>query len=76
MTAELPVAQSIVANFTNLGIIHIDQAILGEAQAELGVSIGLRKTDVELQTSINQALAKLTTDERVEIMAGALERSA
>lgn len=76
MTAELPVAQSIVANFTNLGIIHIDQAILGEAQAELGVSIGLRKTDVELQTSINEALAKLTTDERVEIMAGALERSA
>ena len=76
MTAELPVAQSIVANFTNLGIIHIDQAILGEAQAELGVSIGLRKTDVELQASINEALAKLTTDERVEIMAGALERSA
>ena len=76
MTAELPVAQSIVASFSNLGIIHIDQEILGEAQAELGVSIGLRKQDTELKDSVNAALAELSTDERVEIMAGALERSA
>lgn len=49
MTAELPVAQSIVASFPNLGIVHIDQEILGETQAELGVSIGLRKQDTQLK---------------------------
>lgn len=76
MTAELPVAQSIVKSFDNLGIIHIDQNILGEAQAELGVSIGVRKTDTQLESDINAALAKLSTEDRVEMMAGALERSA
>ena len=75
MTAELPVAQSIVASFTNLGIIHIDQNILGEAKAELGVSIGIQKGNEELQTSINNALAKLTASQRQEMMNAAISRA-
>ena len=76
MTAELPVAQSLVSSFTNLGIVHIDQSILGEAQAELGVSIGLKKGNTELQTKINQALSEISTEQRVLIMQDAIARKA
>lgn len=76
MTAELPVAQSLVSSFTNLGIVHIDQSILGEAQAELGVSIGLKKGNTELQSKINQALSEISTEQRVQIMQDAINRKA
>ena len=75
MTAELPVAQSIVASFSNLGIIHINQDILGEKQSELGVSIGIQKGNTELQSKINAALSKITIEERTEMMRQAVERS-
>ena len=75
MTAELPVAQSIVSSFTNLGIIHIDQNILGETQSELGVSIGINKNDTELKEKINSVLATITTEERVRLMSEAVTRS-
>lgn len=75
MTAELPVAQSIVSSFDDLGIIHIDQSILGETQAELGVSIGIKKGDTEFCNKLNEALATITNEERVSIMAAAIERS-
>jgi hypothetical protein len=48
MTAELPVATSIVGKLSGLGIVHFDQEVLGETQSELGVSIGVRKNDVDL----------------------------
>ena len=76
MTAELPVARSIVSQFDNLEIVHIDQAILGETQAELGVSIGVRKADTGLMNKLNEVLAKISTEERVSIMEGAVSRSA
>lgn len=75
MTAELPVAQSIVASFSNLGIIHINQEILGAAQAELGVSIGIRKNEDDLKAKLNQALSEIDQEQRVSIMQGAVERS-
>ena len=75
MTAELPVAQSICASFTNLGIIHIDQDILGETQSELGVSIGINKNDTELKDKINNVLATITNEERVRLMSEAITRS-
>ena len=75
MTAELPVAQSLVSTFTDLGIIHIDQSILGKAQAELGVSIGIKKGNTELQTKLNQALSEIDNEMRVSLMAEAIERS-
>lgn len=75
MTAELPVAQALVSSFTNLGIIHINQEILGEAQAELGVSIGIRKNEDELKAKLNQALSEISNEQRVSLMQGAIERS-
>ena len=68
MTAELPVARSIVNAFTNLGIIHIDQNILGETQAELGVSIGIAKGNNDLLTKLNQALSEISITQRNELM--------
>lgn len=76
MTAELPVAQSIVSSFNNLGIIHMDQSILGEKQSELGVSIGIQKGNTELQTKLNNALAKISQETRVQLMSEAVLRSA
>ena len=76
MTAELPVAQSIVSSFSDLGIIHIEQSILGETQSELGVSIGIQKGNTELQDKLNAALSKITTEQRVQLMTEAVERSA
>lgn len=76
MTAELPVAQSIVSSFNNLGIIHMDQSILGEKQSELGVSIGIQKGNTELQTKLNNALAKISQETRLQLMSEAVLRSA
>ena len=75
MTAELPVAQSIVSSFTNLGIIHIDQNILGETQSELGVSIGINKNNPELKDKIINVLETIETEERVRLMSEAVIRS-
>ena len=75
MTAELPVANSIVSSFTNLGIVHISQSILGESQAELGVSIGIAKGNIELANALNEALVEISDSQRVELMSAAISRS-
>ncbi len=75
MTAELPVAQSIVKNYDDLGIIHMNQNILGVDLSELGVSVGIRKGDTELQNTINEVLANYSTADRNSDMALAVERS-
>lgn len=74
MTAELPVAQSLCNSSDKLGIIHIDQEILGETQAELGVSIGINKWMTTLQGRLNEALATISTTERVSIMSDCIAR--
>ena len=76
MTAELPVANSIVSSFTDLGIVHIDQSILGDSLSSLGVSIGIKKGNTALQTSLNSALAEITADQRLSLMTAATLRSA
>lgn len=77
MTGELPVAESIVAsNDGALGLIHIDQSILGEGAAELGVSIGIAKGNDELQGDLNAALGQISQDERNALMSAAIMRSA
>ena len=76
MTAELPVAKSYVNSFSDLGIVHIDQTILGDLYASLGVSIGLKKGDNELQASINSALKEISSDTRLSLMEAAVNRSA
>lgn len=75
MTAELPVAQSIVKNYSDLGIVHMDQTILGVDLSELGVSIGIRKDDTSLKTTINDVLNSYTKADRNSDMAAAVERS-
>lgn len=76
MTAELPVANSIVSSFTDLGIVHIDQSILGDSLSSLGVSIGIKKGNTALQTALNSALAEITADQRLSLMTAATSRSA
>ena len=76
MTAELPVARSLTSRFSDLGVIHIDQTILGESQAELGVSIGARKEDTALVESVNKALGKINAETRLSWMEAAITRSA
>ena len=75
MTAELPVAQSIVKTHSDLGIIHLNQDILGVDLSELGVSVGVRKDDTSLQTKINTVLSNYTTQQRNADMIAAVERS-
>ena len=76
MTAELPVAKSIVSTLDTLGIIHMDQSILGETQSELGVSIGIAKGNTELANMINEALSEISIQERNDLMEAAVIRSA
>lgn len=75
MTAELPVATSIVNNNINeLGIIHIDQEILSEYSGEFGVSIGVRKND-ELKNKVNEVLNNYSKEDREYDMLQAVNRS-
>lgn len=76
MTAELPVAKSIISTLDTLGIIHMDQSILGETQSELGVSIGIAKGNTELANMINEALSEISIQERNDLMEAAVIRSA
>lgn len=75
MTAELPVAQSIVKANSNLGIIRIDQSILGTDLADLGVSIGIKKGNTDLRDKLNSVLANYSQEERNSDMTSAVERS-
>ncbi|MCR5078986.1 MAG: transporter substrate-binding domain-containing protein [Bacilli bacterium] len=75
MTAELPVASSIVSKLPSLGIVRFAQEVLGEAQSELGVSIGVRKSDTTLLSDVNSVLSGITKNEREAVMAAAVSRS-
>lgn len=75
MTAEFPVAESIVASMNDLGIIHLDQSILGEYGSELGVSVGIQKGNAELKSLIDAALAGWDGEWKVTAMESALSRS-
>lgn len=74
MSAELPVAQAICSQNDGLGIVHINQEVLGSYLSELGVSVGVRKGDSELKDAINNVLASYDTAARVSDMASANER--
>jgi putative lysine transport system substrate-binding protein len=74
MTAELPVAESIVASKSELGIVHLDQEILGASQKELGVSIGVKKGSA-LKASLTSVLDSIDSAERLALMSAALLRS-
>lgn len=75
MTAELPVAQSIVKNYSDLGIVHMNQDILGVDLSDLGVSVGIRKDDTTLKDTINSVLKNYSSADRLSDMTAAVERS-
>lgn len=75
MTAELPVAKSIVASNPGLSVVRISQEILGEEGAKLGVSIGITKGNDELKEKINDALNKISKETRESLMDDAITRN-
>ena len=52
------------ATSSKLTIVHFDQTILGDAQKDLSVSIGIKKGNTELQTKINEALASISSERK------------
>lgn len=75
LVVEYPVAQAYVASMDGLGIIHLDQDVLGVDLSQLGVSIGINKNDTALKEALNEALAQISQTERDELMTAAVERS-
>jgi len=74
MTAEYPVAQSIVASNASLGIVRLDQAILGDSLKDLGVSIGVKKGSA-LKAALTEVLATIDQTSRNALMSAAVIRS-
>ncbi len=68
-------AASCSGGSSKLKIVHFDQSILGESEKELGVSIGVSKSDGELKEKINEALKEISPDTRNVWMSEAVERS-
>ncbi len=75
LAAGLVVGVSSCGEKSVLTIVHFDQTILGDTQKDLGVSIGLRKTDMELKAKVNTSLSSVSTATRNTWMTEALERS-
>ena len=75
MTAELPVATSIVASNPSLSVVRINQSILGDRGAELGVSIGIAKGNTTLKEKINHALSQISKETRETLMYEAISRN-
>ena len=71
---EKPVALGVCTN--NPGLKWIKLADEFEVDpTDVIVSVGMRKTDTNLQTKVNAALAKITTAERESLMADAVANS-
>ncbi len=75
MTGELPVATSIVASNPGLSVVRINQDILGDRGAELGVSIGIAKGNSVLKEKINHALSQISKETRDALMNEAISRN-
>ena len=76
LTVELPVANAYVSSMNGVGIIHINQGVLGVDLSELGVSIGIKKGNDGLKEAVNHVLSTITEEERIRMMNEAVERSA
>lgn len=72
LTAELPVAESVLKNNPDLAIVTFEE---GQGfVADTSVSIALRKADTELLKNLQEALDSITEAERVAFMSAALDR--
>ncbi|MPN38839.1 hypothetical protein SDC9_186364 [bioreactor metagenome] len=72
LTAELPVAQGVIAANPELKIVTFAD---GKGfEADTTVSIAVKKGNTELLNQIQSALDSITEEERVEIMKQATDR--
>ena len=69
---ELPVAKGIVAQNNALSYVRLNPGFEVE-ESDVAVSIGIRK-NYELKAQINEALSKISTDQRTEIMDSVINR--
>lgn len=78
MPAELPVCSAMVnIHPEELGVLYVDQSFIHEEDlVGLSVCIGVKKGNTELLNELNSSLAKLTVEERSEMMGAAAIRSA
>lgn len=72
VVCELPVANGAVTANPDLAIVRFEE---GKGfEADTSVSIAVRKEDTDLKDQLDEALAEIDDDERVEIMQAAVER--
>ncbi|MBR4610318.1 MAG: transporter substrate-binding domain-containing protein, partial [Erysipelotrichaceae bacterium] len=72
ITAELPVANGVVAANPDLAIVEFAE---GKGfVVDTSVSIAVAKENTELLNSIQTALDKISADQRLELMSAAVER--
>lgn len=72
VVSELPVANGCVAANPDLAIVRFAE---GQGfEADTSVSIAVRKGDDDLKASLEDALSKISDDERNELMQAAVER--
>ncbi|MFA6843044.1 MAG: transporter substrate-binding domain-containing protein [Bacilli bacterium] len=69
---ELPVAQSAVSQNSDLAFVELSDTFDIE-YSESVVSIGIRQGEEDFLAELNAALAKITTDQRNELMTQAVE---
>lgn len=72
---EEPVAKGLVAADSTLSYFKLDETFTLSEEDKI-VSIGLRKVDKNLRNKINEALSKISSSKRLEMMSEAVERNA
>ncbi len=78
MPAELPVCEAMVnIDASSLSVLYVEQDFINEDDLEgLSVSIGVTLENDELRDELNASLAKLSEEDRSDMMGAAAERSA
>lgn len=74
LVAELPVAQSIIANNSDLVIVRLGENGFTVAEEDVSVSVAVRQEDTDLLADINAILASIDEDMRNAWMSDALTR--
>jgi len=76
MPAELPVVEA-MANLEGLSVLYCDYSFLSEGDLEgLKVNIGIKKGNDALRNDLNASLARLSQEQRSQMMGAASQRSA
>lgn len=76
MPAELPVIEA-MANLEGLSVLYCDYSFLSEGDLEgLKVNIGIKKGNDALRNDLNASLARLSQEQRSQMMGAASQRSA